>query len=558
MKLNRLAYLALAVSTMKVSSAFILNNFWGRQQLSDKCMSSTSVSEQSALGMVGDISEDFLLDEYNQWRKQYRKGAFDIKRFRIFKNRYIAIMEANAEAAALSERTGETPPEPIALNEHADRSFEEFQHMIGNQGSEERKPRAAGSGSDWVADSFRDAGSNTRASGLGSSSRANANSGGVTGSFLDALGAGGAAQEDMSSFSPFGSDSKPRVSSDSGGVTGGFLDSLSAGGDTQPKSTFSAYGSDSKPQAAVSDSLYAPPSSSSPPSSRDGSFFNGLGAGGDTQPKQIANGFSSFGSQANDGYDSRQNYDSVKNFAEKEIKINPLAIGLSVLSVGTVLGLQALFGSFQTDGAAGYGGITGLIEEVQYKAKESSREANKIAEERAERRAEEKARLQAQREEKARLAAAADERARIAKEQEAKRLEAEEREARRQSEEKARLLKEEEERIAAEQAKREAEAKALFEAEQEARIAMELLAQRQAEEAMRMKALEQARNEAKLRSEESVRRKADEVRVKTDELVKFLKEKDSTDEGWARADEKIEQQLKLLYQLGNEIAASGN
>ena len=94
MKTNPLATLAFAASAMKKIDAFTIQSS-GRYQYS--------------LGMVGNfpgglsppgtmLSEEYLLDAYNQWRAAFGNRSFDPERFEIFKERFVAITDANAAA----------------------------------------------------------------------------------------------------------------------------------------------------------------------------------------------------------------------------------------------------------------------------------------------------------------------------------------------------------------------------------------------------------------------------------------------------------------------------
>ena len=120
-----------------------------------------------------------------------------------------------------------------------------------------------------------------------------------------------------------------------------------------------------------------------------------------------------------------------------------------------------------------------------------------------------------------------------------------------QAEERSRLKADEETRIAKLKAESIArsvrEKEVIRKAEEEARIAQEALAKRQAEERAKLRAEEEARVE-------NVRVKANEVRMRTEELLKILKESSNQGGSIAREGEKISEeireQLKLLNDLG--------
>ena len=81
-------------------------------------------------GSVSDAHEKWRLKAYENWRKEYGKGAFDPDRYKNFKANYIGLMHANAAALEEARRQGKPEPEPQTLNEYGDYSAEEYEAVI--------------------------------------------------------------------------------------------------------------------------------------------------------------------------------------------------------------------------------------------------------------------------------------------------------------------------------------------------------------------------------------------------------------------------------------------
>lgn len=80
---------------------------------------------------------------YDKWRKDFKKGDFDAKRFEIFKGNYEAITIANVVAAkdardaamARGASTAIITEEQMELNEYADLTLDEYERALGNSGA---------------------------------------------------------------------------------------------------------------------------------------------------------------------------------------------------------------------------------------------------------------------------------------------------------------------------------------------------------------------------------------------------------------------------------------
>lgn len=89
----------------------------------------------------GDSSyeEGLLVDAYNAWREEYKKGSFDPARYQNFKLNYIRLTAANAAELRNARETGKLDPIPLTLNEYGDYSSEEYKVVRsgGNMASRE-------------------------------------------------------------------------------------------------------------------------------------------------------------------------------------------------------------------------------------------------------------------------------------------------------------------------------------------------------------------------------------------------------------------------------------
>lgn len=63
---------------------------------------------------------------YDDWRKEYNKGAFDAKRYEAFRANYNAITIANVSAKKKARDTGDEP-RLMSMNEYGDCTAEEYQ-----------------------------------------------------------------------------------------------------------------------------------------------------------------------------------------------------------------------------------------------------------------------------------------------------------------------------------------------------------------------------------------------------------------------------------------------
>lgn len=80
---------------------------------------------------MGKVPYDAAAREaYDEWRAKYSKGAFDSKRFDIFKANYETITVANVAAKKEARESGVKAPPLLTLNEFGDCTEEEYKAAV--------------------------------------------------------------------------------------------------------------------------------------------------------------------------------------------------------------------------------------------------------------------------------------------------------------------------------------------------------------------------------------------------------------------------------------------
>jgi hypothetical protein len=80
----------------------------------------------------GDVPLDTksIIAAYEEWRRKFRKGDFDIRRFHNFENNYRVLTAANIKARDKALADGKTPPQWLELNEFGDYARDEYKAML--------------------------------------------------------------------------------------------------------------------------------------------------------------------------------------------------------------------------------------------------------------------------------------------------------------------------------------------------------------------------------------------------------------------------------------------
>lgn len=79
---------------------------------------------------------------YDEWRKEFKKGDFDPKRYEQFKKNYEALTAANMAAKKEARDKGTETVDLLTLNEYGDFSAEEYEAM--QSGDEGKTPQTIG------------------------------------------------------------------------------------------------------------------------------------------------------------------------------------------------------------------------------------------------------------------------------------------------------------------------------------------------------------------------------------------------------------------------------
>ena len=133
------------------SSSSSGNNNVGRQQQQKPNVSprnSSSNGSSSISSSTGGTDEDAVPKAYEDFRQVHGKGdlPFDSLRYQHFESNYVALMRANAEALKRARAQGLPDPEPMALNEFGDCSFEEFKTLQSGAKPPPPSPTGPGTG----------------------------------------------------------------------------------------------------------------------------------------------------------------------------------------------------------------------------------------------------------------------------------------------------------------------------------------------------------------------------------------------------------------------------
>jgi hypothetical protein len=93
-------------------------------------LASTSVLLSSTDGDVSIPYDAAARLAYDDWRKEFNKGAFDAKRYEQFKSNYEALTAANMAAKKNARDQGTGTVDLLTLNEYGDFSAEEYESML--------------------------------------------------------------------------------------------------------------------------------------------------------------------------------------------------------------------------------------------------------------------------------------------------------------------------------------------------------------------------------------------------------------------------------------------
>jgi len=146
MKVNSLLIVVLSLAT-DGSVAFLPNRLAALKPYSIG-VSDVRVSVPLFSTPEGDVPLDTkaIIAAYEDWRRKFGKGDFNIRRYHNFENNYRVLTAANIKARDTAISEGKTPPQWLELNEYGDFDREEYKAMV-EKGEKSSSETASGSGS---------------------------------------------------------------------------------------------------------------------------------------------------------------------------------------------------------------------------------------------------------------------------------------------------------------------------------------------------------------------------------------------------------------------------